>query len=101
MQLYFGSTNENVAEQNLYEVDFNPNHGFYFSIEVGSNPGVLDDLILSDTCGRSMPIDLESVPSLIAALERVLELRDKVLNAVELSEYVLSEDTEESFTNAN
>lgn len=61
---------------------------FYNQIEFGTNPGGTDEVAISDGCNRYMPICVDTIPELIAALTVVyntktqLDLRDKVLAIV-------------------
>lgn len=56
-------------------------------VEVGSNPGGIDDVIIGDAIGRSVPVDVESIPQLIEILEAVLD----IVNATKLAEAALEE----------
>lgn len=41
---------------------------YYNSVEFGTNPGGLEEIAISDTCGRYMPIAVENIPELMMAL---------------------------------
>lgn len=45
---------------------------FYYGVEYGSNPGGTDEVRIFDGCDRTIPVDIESVESLIKALEKTL-----------------------------
>lgn len=55
---------------------------FYNKIEFGSNPGGVEDFVISDTCGRSIPLSTEQIDVLIGAL---VDMRCK-LHALEAAE---------------
>lgn len=60
-EYYPGFTNYVDEEGNQY----------FFEVEFGTNPGGIEDIVISDTCGRSVPINSESIPDLIAVLEQI------------------------------
>lgn len=41
---------------------------FYNVVEFGSNPGGLEDFVISDTCGRSIPVSTDMIDALIGTL---------------------------------
>lgn len=62
---------------------------FYNQVEFGTNPGGIDEVAISDGCGRYIPICIDTLPELIEVLtvlyntKQQLDLRDKVLAIVE------------------
>lgn len=44
---------------------------YYNVIEFGTNPGGMEDFVISDTVGRSLPISIEHISVLIEALEDI------------------------------
>jgi len=69
MKYYFGKVPTNDVEafgsEGLFEYD---GSYYYNQIEIGSNPGGRDDFVISDTCGRSIPVSTD----MISGLARVL-----------------------------
>lgn len=69
MQYYFGKVPakdvEAFGEDGLFEYE---GSYYYNRIEVGSNPGGIEDFVISDTCGRSIPLSTD----MIGSLSRVL-----------------------------
>lgn len=96
MKLYFGAQ----PLLNLYDTDGMfacedaPEHLFYYGVEFGSNPGGLDEVVIFDGCDRSLPVDMDSVPSLIEALTRIYSLHRALAIAEALKEDAYDEDTE-------
>ena len=76
MKIYFGA--QPLA--NLYDTDGMfacddaPEHLFYYGVEFGSNCGGLDEVMIFDGCDRNLPVDIESIPSLMTALSRIYSL---------------------------
>ncbi len=73
MQIYFTNTDPNESlthDHYLFSTGFSDKKYFY-GIEYGSNPSAFDDIVIYDTIGRSIPIDVNSVENLIDALQRV------------------------------
>jgi hypothetical protein len=62
---------------------------FYNQVEFGTNPGGVEEVAISDSCDRYVPICVDTIPELIEALTVIyntktqLDLRDKVLAIVE------------------
>lgn len=44
---------------------------YYFQAEFGSNPGGTEDVLISDTCGRQLPIGVAEIASTIKMLTEV------------------------------
>jgi hypothetical protein len=65
---------------------------FHYCIEHGSNPGGLEEFVLSDACGRSVPVDIESLGELISALQDLQDRVDLFNNAQEVLNQLLDED---------
>lgn len=76
MQIYFGA----VPQDDVFDADAmfvsdkdNDNY-FYYGIELGSNPGGLDEVLVYDGLDRYVPVDIESIPAMIKALETAYDL---------------------------
>ena len=69
MKYYFGKVPaQDVAmfgEDDLFE---NEGSYFYNAIEVGSNPGGMEDFVIYDTCGRSIPLSTDTINILAQVL---------------------------------
>lgn len=91
MKIYFGQVStEDLSEfgtEGLLE-----NNGNYYSasVEFGSNPGGLEDVTISDGCGRYIPISVEDLVGLCTALCEVANISKEIKHAEELLEYVES-----------
>lgn len=83
MKIYFGNANEDLFADGLFVVDDNQ---FYYGVEHGTNPGGLDEVSIFDGCKRSIPVHMEAIPELIAALQEVLKVGEAVKRAKELTE---------------
>jgi hypothetical protein len=44
---------------------------FFNQLEIGTNPGGMEDFTISDTCGRSIPLSVDSIDVLIEVLQDV------------------------------
>ena len=65
---------------------------FYYNyVEYGTNPGGTDEVAIHDGCERYMPIAVENIPELIAALEEVLRINAEIKFAKEITSYVESD----------
>ena len=86
MQIYFGSEplDQIHSLEGMLVTDNAPEHAFYYGVEMGSNVGGLEEVLIYDGIDREVPIDIESVPSLIAALETMLKLHSATKAAEEI-----------------
>jgi hypothetical protein len=82
------------GDDNLFGPDAQGN--FYYNfVEFGTNAGGTDEAAISDSCGRYMPIAVDNIPDLIAALLEVVRISDKLTLARQLESYV--ESTSEAY----
>jgi hypothetical protein len=78
------------GDDNLFGPDSSGN--FYYNyVEFGTNPGGVDEVAIVDGCGRYMPIAVDNIPDLIAALTEVARFSDKLTLARQLESYVESD----------
>jgi hypothetical protein len=72
MQIYFTSTKigDPFYNSRLFNTRFSDKK-YYYGIEYGSNAGALEDILIYDTLGRNIPVDVRSIDNLIDALHRV------------------------------
>jgi hypothetical protein len=81
---------DTFGDTNLFGPDKSGN--FYYNyVEFGTNPGGVDEVAITDGCGRYMPIAIENIPELIAALTEVARISDKLILARQLEMYAESD----------
>jgi hypothetical protein len=83
MKIYFGDANEDIFSDGLFECNSSQ---FYYGVEHGTGPGGMDEVRMFDGCNRYLPIHMEAVPELIAALQEVLKTNEAVKRAQEMTE---------------
>jgi hypothetical protein len=85
---------DTFGDEGLFGPDVNGN--FYYNyLEFGTNPGGVDEVAISDGCGRYMPIAVDNIPDLIAALTEVARISDTLTLARQLESY--AESTSEAY----
>jgi hypothetical protein len=89
MKIYFSEVLDLTDTDETFE--YNDSY-FYNYVEYGTNAGGLDEIAITDTCRRYMPISIEQVPDLITALQACYDIHMKVLKAKELE--ILAESDE-------
>lgn len=81
MQALFGQAHESMV--NMFGVDGLHDNGhdeyFYYGIEYPSSTAGYDEFVIYDGCERSIPVDIESIDSMIAALEYVRHYAEMVM----------------------
>jgi hypothetical protein len=81
---------DTFGDTNLFGPDKSGN--FYYNyVEFGTNPGGVDEVAITDGCGRYVPIAIENIPELIAALTEVARISDKLTLARQLEMYAESD----------
>lgn len=83
MKIYFGDANNDTFADGLFTVSDNQ---FYYGVEHGTNPGGLEEVSIFDGCKRSIPLHIEAIPELIAALQEVLTVNEAIKRAQELTD---------------
>lgn len=92
MKIYFSKVPHSDVDNFGDEGLFGPNKDgdfFYNQLEFGTNPGGLDEVAISDSCNRYLPLCVDNIPDLMEALtmfyntKTQIDLRDKVLAVVE------------------
>jgi len=83
MKIYFGNANDDMFGDGLFEVGENQ---YYYGVEHGTNPGGLDEVRIFDGCKRDLPIHIDAIPELIAALKEVKKVNEAVKRAEDLTE---------------
>ncbi len=51
---------------------------FYNQVEFGTNPGGVDEVAISDSCNRYIPISVETIPELISALVQCYNMKNMI-----------------------
>lgn len=93
MRIYFGEASDRDVEvfgtEGLLE-----NRGSYFNymVEYGSNSGGLDDVVIHDGCGRSIPVSVDHLRALCRVLVECNNIHTEIREASELQEFAESED---------
>lgn len=65
---------------------------YSYYIEYGTGAGGFDDVVIADAIGRLVPIDMESIPELILALQEILNINEKIDAADRLLQQVADEN---------
>jgi hypothetical protein len=78
------------GDETLFGPDADGN--FYYNyVEFGTNPGGVDEVAIHDGCGRYMPIAVDNIPDLVAALIEIARMRDPITLANQLQSYAESD----------
>lgn len=86
MKIYFGNADTDFGSDGLFEVQ---DTHYYYGVEYGTGPGGSDEFRIFDGCGRSVPLHLEALPELRAALneiDNIREMRARVQELVDRAE---------------
>lgn len=74
---------------------------FYNYVEFGTNPGGLDEVAIVDGCGRYVPICIDDVPDLIAALQDAYRMSQELDLASKLVVYATNPATTQFVEDSN
>jgi len=98
MKIYFGSQERDsvLDDDGMFYTASEPEYYFYYGVEFGSNPGGVNEVMIFDGCDRTVPIDIESVPALIEALQRCYDMHQQLEEAEELKVSLEDDNHEES-----
>lgn len=87
MKYYFGKVPAQdvtaFGDEGLFEHE---GEYFYNQLEIGSNPGGTEDFVISDTCGRSIPLATEMIPELARVLLDIKLMMGTISEAEALQE---------------
>lgn len=104
MKTYFSPCTPDDAEELGIEGTFTTGgKHFYNYVEFGTNPGGIEEVSIVDGCGRYVPVCIDDVPDLIAALQdayttaQEIALAEKVLQCVHSNFAQYVEDTNVKF----
>lgn len=83
MQFYFGrvaaeATNFDLTPYFTSKDNSGNKIQFWYGVEFGSGPEGRCGITIYDTINRAIPIDIDSVPELILALQDVLDFQEQV-----------------------
>lgn len=89
MKIYFGKVNDTTDTNGYYE-----HNGDYYSgcVELGTNPGGLDDVLLMDGVGRQVPLFVENIPEICTALMECFDIAREIDVAKDLEAFVENTD---------
>lgn len=95
MKAYFSKHDNEFYLDNSFEYD-----GAHFEncVEFGSNPGGLDEFVISDATGRSIPLCIEDIDDLINILEHIkisscqIDHYEQVINNILNDDYIVTYD---------
>jgi hypothetical protein len=98
MKIYFGSQERDTVldDDGMFYTSTEPDHYFYYGVEFGTNAGGANEIAIFDGCERTVPIDIESVPALIEALQRCFNIHQQLEEAEELKLNLEDDNHEES-----
>jgi hypothetical protein len=98
MKIYFGSQHKDVVfdTDGMFHSEAEPDFYFYYGLEFGSNAGGIDEVLIFDGCDRTVPIDIESVPDLIEALQHCYAMHQQLEHAEKLKANLEDDNYEES-----
>lgn len=91
MKYYFGKVPAQdvkmFGDEGLFEHE---GQYFYNQLEIGSNPGGTEDFVISDTCGRAIPISTDMIPELARVLLDIKLMMNTIQEAEHLQEDLAS-----------
>jgi hypothetical protein len=83
MKIYFGDANDDLFSDGLFMVNEDQ---YYYGVEHGTGAGGMDEISIFDGCKRSVPLHMDAIPELIAALQEIQRIGEAVKRAAELTE---------------
>lgn len=88
MNIYFGRAEQCEFDLgDTFEVYRNNKiEHYYHAVEFGTNAGGLEEVCIHDTCGRSIPISVDTIPHLVEALLHCFNLQERLNTAQEAIE---------------
>lgn len=87
MRIYFGSQPNTSETEAGMIVPGISDKVYDYGIEFGEQDGTVEDIVIFDACGRILPVDFETLPQLIKALQYVIGSQ----NCIEEMESLLDE----------
>lgn len=87
MKFYFGKVpQQDVQEFGALDLYYNEGEFYYYCLEYGTNPGGLEEVALRDTCGRMVPVAIDYVRELAAALVECNNIAAEIESAEHLTQ---------------
>lgn len=77
------------GDDNLFGPDKDGNF-YYHHVEFGTNAAGTDEAVIADSCGRIMPIAVETLPELIRVLREINTISKTLKSAEKLHDYTTS-----------
>lgn len=79
MKYYIGKIDQDMLDalESPYQYQ---GESYEYCIEYGSNPGGLEDLVIKDCVGRSVPVSVQNIPELVQVLNNIYT-NSKILEA--------------------
>lgn len=88
MRVYFGEVDHGDVEQFGIDGLFEHDGEYYgYCVEYGSNPGGFEDIMLSDACGRRVPVSTEHIDQLITVLQELKNINLEIQGALQLQDF--------------
>lgn len=82
MHALFGQAHESMV--NMFGADGLHDNGhdeyFYYGIEYPNSAAGYEEFVVYDGCGRSIPVDIDSIDSMIEALEYIRNYSEAIRN---------------------
>lgn len=94
MKIYFSEASlddiDTFGDEGTFNViDNNGNSRYFYNgVEHGTNPGGIEEVTIFDGCNRIMPISVDSIPALIAALNECLANYNIIQEATQVRDAV-------------
>ncbi len=82
MKIYFGNANQDLFADGLFVLNGNQ---YYYGVEHGTNPGGMDEVSIFDGCNRLLPVHMEAIPELIAALQEIQKIQETIAEARQMT----------------
>jgi hypothetical protein len=91
VKIYFSQANQSDLDFFGYDDIFEVDDKFYYNgVEFGTNAGGTEEVRIFDSCDRSIPISVDQLHELIAALQHCLDVSEQLQDAEKLMENVSS-----------
>lgn len=88
MKLYFGKADANTSEEDKRDLFYHNGNYFYFLLEVEEDDP--EDIVIRDTCNRSIPLPVEDINNLVRALSYTSDYLRTKKYAQQNQEYLFS-----------
>jgi hypothetical protein len=85
MKIYFSKVPAGYDDSEVFNFK---GDNFYSNVEYGTNPGGLDEIMITDSVGRSMPVCVEDITDLITILMIMREAATAATVATDMLDYI-------------